>query len=418
MVLSMGIVKVEIKVPEAVRAIELFRQERKAGLEQFTNGVKDAVSMAFNQLLQAEMTIFLGQPEQAGNKRNGYYEREYALKGIGAIRVRMPIDRKRAFRSEIIPRHEQIDPRLKEDIAVLHLAGISTRTLAMMSKRILGVDVSPDTVTKSLGAIEEQALQFLTRPLKRRYWALYIDGTYFSIQRRGSTEKEPSLVVLGLDEEHHMSILAVEPGTKDNVEAWRAAFHELMARGLDVQAVKIGIMDGLPGLENLFRETFPSSVTARCWVHALTNAMAKTPQRLRPVFKAAVHRVMYAPNEEAAKQAFATLKETMGTDAMRAVSCLEKDLDSLTIHYRFDPSLWRALKTTNAIERVHREFKRRTKSMDTVGERTLQIVIAFTAIRMEFNWQFVPMNSKVLNNLLPANTKTNQLEAALEKLVH
>lgn len=416
MIVPMGIVKVEIKVPEAVKAIESFRRERKAALAQFAQEVKDAVSQAFNHMLHAEMTLFLGQTEQIGNKRNGYYERQYALKGIGAIRVRMPIDRKHAFRSEILPRHEQIDPRLKEDLAVLHLAGISTRTLAMMSKRILGVDVSPDTVTKSLGVIEDQALSFLTRPLKRPYWALYIDGTYFSIQRRGSTQKEPSLVVLGLDDQNRMSILAVEPGTKDNVEAWRAAFAELIRRGLDVQAVKIGVMDGLPGLENLFRETFPSSVTARCWVHSLVNAIAKTPQRLRPMFKTLAQRVMYATGEEAARKAFSELKEAMGSDAMRAVACLEKDLDSLTVHYQFDASLWRALKTTNAIERVHREFKRRTKTMDTLGERTLQMVIAFTAIRLEFNWQLIPVNSKVLNNLLPA--KTNQLEATLEKLMH
>ena len=137
MVVSMGILKVEVKVPEAVAAIEAFRRGRKAALEQFAHEVAAAVSMAFNQLLHAEMTLFLGQPEQAGNKRNGYYERRYALKGIGSIRIRMPIDRRHAFRSEIVPAHEQIDPRLKEDMAVLHLAGISTRTLAMMSKRVL-----------------------------------------------------------------------------------------------------------------------------------------------------------------------------------------------------------------------------------------------------------------------------------------
>lgn len=69
------------------------------------------------------------------------------------------------------------------------------------------------------------------------YWALFVDGTNFNVQRRGSVEKEPSLVVLGLDERDCYSILAVEPGTKDNVEAWRAVFSELQGRGLDMSAV-------------------------------------------------------------------------------------------------------------------------------------------------------------------------------------
>lgn len=346
------------------------------------------------------MTLFLGSPDQIGNKRNGYEDRDYVLKGIGAIRIRMPIDRKRSFRSDVVPHHEQIDPRLKEDMAALHLAGISTRTLAMMSRRILGIEVSRDTVSKSLHHIEDEALRFLTRPLTGRYWALYIDGTYFTVQRRGSSKKEPSLVILGLDEHNRMSILAVEPGTKDNVEAWRAAFAELARRGLDVQAIRVGVMDGLPGLETLFRQMFPNAVTARCWVHALTNAMAKTPQRFRPAFKKLADDVMYARGEDDARKAFLKLKTAMGNDAMRAVACLEKDLDSLVAHYAFHPSLWRALKTTNAIERVHREFKRRTKSMDSLGERTLQVVVAFTAIRMEFNWQKIPVDSKVINNFL------------------
>lgn len=415
MMVSMGIVKVEISVPEAVAAIEAFRRERKAALAQLSQEVKEAVKGALQTLLQAEMALFLGQPEQAENKRNGYVERQYTLKGIGALRLRMPIDRKRAFQSAIIPPYEQIDPRLKEDMAVLHLAGISTRTLAMMSKRILGVEVSPDTVRQSLGMIEQKALNFLTRKLEKKYWALYVDGTYFSIQRRGSTEKEPSLVVLGCDEHHRMSILAVEPGTKDNVEAWRAVFHELFRRGLDGQAVKIGIMDGLPGLETLFRQVFPHAVTARCWVHALSQSLAKTPKKMRPLFKTLAHRVMYAQGEQAARKAFEELKQAMGNDATRAVACLEKDLDSLLIHFQFDPSLWRALKTTNAIERVHREFKRRTKSMDTLGERTLHVVIAFTAIRLELNWQLVPVNSKVRHNLLPAQTPR---ELSLDSLLH
>ena len=415
MQVNMGIIKVEVSLPEAAQAIEEFGRNRILAFEALTSELKSAVSKAINLLLQTEMTLFLGKPEQSGNKRNGYEEREYALKGVGCIRVRMPQDRKSQFKSQVIVPREQIDPRLKEDMAVLHLAGLSTRTMAMVSKRVLGVEVSTDTVSESLGSIEEKALRFLTRPLEKPYWALFIDGTNFRIQRRGTTAKEPSLVVLGIDADHRMSILAVEPGTKDNVDAWAAVFSELSRRGLDMSAVRIGIMDGLPGLEKLFQETFPNSVTARCWVHALRNALAKTPARLREVFKKLAHRVMYAPSENAARLAFQELKAAMGADAQRAVYCLEKDLDSLLTHYRFEKSLWRALKTTNPIERVNREFKRRTKSMDSLGERTLQVLVAFTAIRLEFGWQRTPVTSTHLEG---RRRKQNQIESTMESLIH
>lgn len=415
MQLSMGIIKVEVSLPEATQALEAFGRNRIQAFEAMTSELKSAVGNAISSLLHTEMTLFLGKPEQSGNKRNGYEEREYALKGVGCIRIRMPQDRKSQFKSQVIVPREQIDPRLKEDMAVLHLAGLSTRTMAMVSKRVLGVEVSTDTVSESLGSIEEKALQFLTRPLTSRYWALFIDGTNFRIQRRGTTAKEPSLVVLGIDESNRMSLLAVEPGTKDNVDAWAAVFAELARRGLDMSAVRIGIMDGLPGLERLFQETFPNAVTARCWVHSLRNALAKTPSRLRDVFKKLAHAVMYAPSENAARLAFQELKAAMGTDAQRAVYCLEKDLDSLLTHYRFEKSFWRALKTTNPIERVNREFKRRTKSMDSLGERTLQVLVAFTAIRLEFGWQRTPVTATHLEG---RGRKRNQIESTMETLIH
>src|SRR5690606_37206756 len=123
------------------------------------------VSGAVNQLLNAEMTIFLGRPDQASNKRNGYEEREFALKGVGCIRLRMPVDRRREFKSEIIRPREQVDPRLKEDMAVLHLAGLSKRTLAMMSKRVLGVELSRESVSNALELVKPKALSFLERDL-------------------------------------------------------------------------------------------------------------------------------------------------------------------------------------------------------------------------------------------------------------
>lgn len=411
----MGIIKVEIKVPELVQALESFKENRTTALEALTNEIRHGVSDFFNAVLQVEMDLFLGRPDQSANKRNGFREKEYALKGVGCLRIRMPTDRKREFESSMFPHREQIDPRLKEDIAILHLAGLSNRVMAMVSKRVLGVEVSTDTVTKSLDIIEGKALAWLERPLHKKYWSLFIDGTNFKIQRRGSTEKEPSLVVLGVDEENRMSILSISPGYKDNAESWREVFKDLVKRGLDPQAVQIGVMDGLPGLETAFKESFVRAVTARCWVHSLKNAMAKVPERLRPAFKKLAHAVMYASSEASARQAFRALKHEMGHDAERSVRVLEKDLDSLLAHYKFDQKLWRTLRTTNPIERVNKELKRRTKSMETLGERTLEVLLAFTAMRLEYHWQRVPVDTPHLEKL---GGRKNKIEESFLQLTH
>jgi putative transposase len=416
--LDMGIIKVEINFAELRETITSLEQGRRRFFDMLSREIKIAASSAIEQVVNAEITVFLGKPSEKDNKRNGYRVRDYALKGIGGVTLKMPLDRKQRFESELIPKNEQIDPRLKEDMAVLHLAGISTRDLEMMSRRVLGIEVSRQTVSNSLGTIEERAVEWLTRPIDGKYWALYVDGTNFKVQRRGSTEKEPSLVVLGIDDTNRRSILAIEPGTKDNVDAWEAVFNELVKRGLKTEYVRIGIMDGLPGLEALFRKMFPKAVTARCWVHALKNALAKTPARLRDAFKELAHRVMYASSEDNARQAFKALKEAMGADAERAVHCLEKDLDSLVRHYRFEKKLWLALKTTNPIERVNKEFKKRSRPMGSLGEKTLECVLAFTALRLEMGWRQVPVDSAQLANPTWLRHKANAIEETITQLVH
>jgi putative transposase len=416
--LDMGIIKVEFNFPELKEALTNLEYGRRQFFDLLTRELRSAASNAIDQVLSSEMTLFLGKPSETGNKRNGYQTREYALKGLGGITLRMPVDRKRRFKSVIIPKSEQIDPRLREDMAVLHLAGISTRDLEMMSKRLLGIDVSRQTVSNSLGEIQEKAVEWLTRPLTGKYWALYVDGTNFKIQRRGSTEREPSLVVLGIDENNRKSILAIEPGTKDNVDAWEAVFNELIKRGLKSEDVRIGIMDGLPGLESLFLKMFPKAVTARCWVHSLRNALAKTPARFRVAFKLLAHKVMYASSEDQARQALKALKEAMGADAERAVHCLEKDLDSLVVHYRFERRFWVALKTTNPIERINKEFKKRSRSMGTLGEQTLECLLAFTALRLEMGWKQVSIDSAGLAKVFEVRHKANALEETIAELIH
>jgi putative transposase len=401
----MSIIKVEIKPHEAQKVILAFAENRLAALEGLATMLRSTCTDVVNSLLEAEIDLFLGAPEESDNKRNGFRERDYTLKGVGAIRVKLPTDRKRRFSSSIIPKSERVDPRLSQDIAALHLGGLSTRTLSLMAERILGIEISPKTVTNSLVSLADGAEKWLRRPIERKYWALMVDGTNFRVRRRGSVEKEPSLVVVGIDESNKRSILAIEPGNRDDVSSWRMVFRELKSRGLDISAVKLGVMDGLPGLETLFIDEFPHAQTQRCWFHALQNVLAKTPKRLFSPMHALCLKIMYAPSKEVAQKSFKEIKDAMNVDASRAISCLEKDLESLLRFFDFDKKLWHTLRTTNGVERINKEFKRRTKSMESLGEMTLQKVLAFTALRIELAWQRRAVDSYETDHLAPRLAK-------------
>ncbi len=189
-------------------------------------------------------------------------------------------------------------------------------------------------------------------------------------------------------------------------------------RGLDPQAVRIGIMDGLPGLENLFKKVFPKSITQRCWVHAKKNAIAKCPKRFLEAFETAIEGMMYASSENRAREEFGAFKSMMQKDGERAVACIEKDFEALIAHYKFEKRFWISLKTTNPIERINKEFKRRIKPMEHLGERTLKCVLVFTALRLESEWKKNPIDSKHFTNLKNVGSKVNAIEQAVETLLN
>lgn len=127
---------------------------------------------------------------------------------------------------------------------------------------------------------------------------------------------------------------------------------------------------------------------------------------------------MYTQSEDEAREAFKALKTAMGSDAQRAVQCLEKDINSLVVHYRFDKRYWTALKTTNPIERINKEFKKRSKPMGALGENTLECLLAFTALRLEMGWRRIPIDAPQLANLKKMGHKANAIEEVMEQLVH
>ena len=162
----MPIIKLEIRLSEIPSALAAFKKSRKLALNLFTEEIRIAVSSGFNQLLNTEIDLFLGCEEQKDNKRNGYHpERDYVLKGVGALKIRMPKDRLGRFESSVIPAKERVDPRIKAEMAMLQLAGLSSRTLSMISKRLLGVEVGKDAANGSIALVHEEARKLLDRPL-------------------------------------------------------------------------------------------------------------------------------------------------------------------------------------------------------------------------------------------------------------
>ena len=390
--------KMEITVPEVIDLIKEIRKEPGSLFEMIRSNVQETVGQYLTSLMDTEMTHFLGRKpyercEEDKNHRNGSYDRKYALKGIGSVNIKVPRDRNGTFKTEVIPRSKQYEDSIREDLSVMFLAGISTRTLSLISERLIGRKISSGEISKVSKSLTESVETWRERNLsKEPVKYLYIDATNFSMRIDGAVETVPVLVVIGVTGEGYRTVLGLQSGDKESATSWREMFKDLKGRGLDCNAVTLGIMDGLAGLESVFKEEFPKAKVQRCQVHVARNILAKVPKKLKKDIADEVRSIFYASSRKKANEFFNDFKSKWEPELPSAVKCLEKSLDSCLTYLNFPEEEWICLRTTNVIERVNKEFKRRTKPMEILaGERSCYTLLAFVCVKMEVHWRKKPI---------------------------
>jgi putative transposase len=348
-----------------------------------------------NGALEAEMTEHLQrgryQPLAEGqdNYRNGYRPRRLNLCGLGQAQLKVPRDRQGTFQSVLLPDRRGQDAEFEAFIAECFLAGLSTRDISRISAKHFGQRYDSKQVSRLVARAGEEMDAWQQRSLKgRRFKFLFVDGANFKVRIHQRISKQSFCVVLGVSEEQEcFEVLSVTMGDRENADLWGDVFNDLIRRGLDTAAVELGIMDGLPKLEEVFKTYFGRARTQRCQVHAKRNALRRVRKCDRPRFGQAVSVVFYAPSEAEARRNFYALKDTWQTQFPGAVAVIERDLDSLLTFYAFDPVYWATIRTTNPVERLNKEFKRRTRAMEvTGGEQATYRIMVYVAMTIEHSW--------------------------------
>src|SRR4030042_4125941 len=397
--------KMEVSVAEVKDLINAIQQGCEGLFEMIRVNVQEGVGAYLSKLMDVELSHFLGRErykrcEGKSNHRNGSYGRHFTLKGIGDVGLRVPRDRKGEYRTEIIPRSKQYEDALRHDLCALFLAGVSTRTLSAMSQRLIGRTISPTEVSKAskelTGAVEQWRGRDLSGdPIKY----LFMDGVIFSLRIEGSIEKVPVLVAIGVIENGQRRVLALQAGDKESAPTWRELFKDLKRRGLDATKVTLGVMDGLPGLEKVFEEEFPKGKVQRCQIHVARNVLAKVPRKLKEAVADDLRSVFYASSKSKALEFSTQFKERWQNQIPSAVQCLGNSIDACLTFMAFPEEEWISLRTTNIIERLTKEFRRRTKSMEVVaGETSCYTLLAFICLKRETHWRSNPIG-KVADNL-------------------
>ena len=350
----------------------LFASE--AWFDPIEAGIRDRVRGFIQELLEQELTAALGgrakherAAEEPKGYRNGTRQRQL-LGSFGAVELSVPRARMAAegggtqeWRSATLPRYARMTRQVEAIIASAYLSGTNTRRVKRALAALFGGAVGKDVVSRTWRKVKTDWDAWNKRDLAEEdIVRLILDGTVVRVRLDRKATNISLLVVLGVRRDGQKVLLAVKNMGGESEAAWRGVLDNLIARGLHTP--EFLITDGGAGLDRALAALWPDVPAQRCTVHKHRNLLAHAPDTLHEEVSADYTDMIYA---ETAKEVQARRRAFLRKWRLRCpavAASLEESGDRLFAFLRLPPSQWKSARTTNAIERLHEEFKRRIKT--------------------------------------------------------
>lgn len=344
-------------------------------------------------IVEEELEAALGAAESArvGAARQGYRHgtRERTLTtSLGPTTFAMPRARlvtaegtTEEWRSDLVPRYQRRSAEVDEAMLGVYLGGTNTRRIkGALAPLLRGGPLSKDAVSRLVGRLAEDFETWRHRDLAAdAIQYLMLDGWYPKVRIGKRRVRVPVLVTLGVRANGDRVILDVRLVGDESTAAWRDVIHSLVARQIGLPT--LAVIDGNPGLAAALREQWPSLAIQRCTTHKLRNLEAKAPARLREELAEEYRRMIYAESRAAVDQARGRFLKKWRLRCPAVIECLEEAGEDLFTFLCFPPSQWKALRTTNALERINEEFRRRTKTQASLPGQDAVLFLLFGLLR-------------------------------------
>lgn len=344
-------------------------------------------------IVEEELDAALGAASSArvGTARQGYRHgtRERTLTtSLGPTTFALPRARVKTvegatteWRSELVPRYQRRSERVDEAILGVYLSGTNTRRIkAALAPLLRGGPLSKDAVSRLVGRLAEDFETWRRRDLADgAIQYLIMDGWYPKVRIGKRRVRVPVLVTLGVRRDGDREVLDVRLAGDESTAAWRDVIRSLVDRQVGVP--RLAMIDGSAGLAAALREQWPSLAIQRCTAHKLRNLEAKAPVRLREELAEDYRRLIYAESRTLVDQARARFTKKWRLRCPAVVECLQEAGDDLFTFLSFPKAQWKALRTTNALERINSEFRRRTKTQACLPSQDAVLLLLFGLLR-------------------------------------
>jgi putative transposase len=337
-------------------------QQVKELVTEDTQPLRELLQKVMQETLEAEMDKLLGaeryeRTSMRTGYRSGYYERTLITR-VGPIELRVPQDRDGRFSTEIFERYQRSEKALVSALAEMYVQGVSTRKVTEITEALCGQSFSASTISRINKTLDAELAAFANRPLEEEYPYLILDARYEKVREDGVVRPQAVLVALGVNGDGRRCVLAVEIANRESTTSWRDLLLQLKERGL--RGVEFVVSDDHEGLKQAIAQTLPEAVWQRCYVHFLRNALDHLPRKADDDCLTELRWLYDRRDLDEARQDLAAWLTKWQGRYSKLCDWVEENIEETFSFYRLPRQHHKHLKSTNSLERLNQEIKRRT----------------------------------------------------------
>ena len=358
-------------------------------MEQDQDLLRELMKEALQQVLEAEMKEALqaGKGERKESRlgyRSGYYVRSLVTR-VGKLELRVPQDREGHFQTEVFERYQRSEKALVASLMEMYIQGVSTRKVKAITEELCGHQFSASTISGMVKGLDEELGQFAERRLEEAYPYLILDARYEKVREAGTVRSQAVLVAIGINQDGRRCVLAVDLANRESVSSWKDLLLRLRQRGL--QGVEFVVSDDHAGLRAAIAEVLSEAVWQRCYVHFLRNALDYLPRKGDDDCLTELRWLYDRRDLEEARRDLALWLGKWSSRYPKLCSWVEDNIESTWSFYRLPREHHKHLKSTNMLERLMEELKRRTLVVRIFpnAESCLRLIRAL-AVEIHENW--------------------------------
>jgi len=346
-------------------------QEKLKGIKTLSDltgpggAIQELMKQAVERILKGEQDAHLGyepykkSESSTPNSRNGFSKKTVKT-ASGPIDIAVPRDRDGTFEPKFIEKHQTVDPDLERRITSMYSRGMSTRDIQAQLEEFYGTEVSPMFISRITDKLLEGIKDWQSRPLEDVYPVVFMDAIYYKTRQDGKVVSKASYTCLGINLEGKVDVLGIWLSETEGAHFWLTVMNDLRSRG--VKDILIACVDGLKGFPEAIGTAFPQTQVQLCIVHQIRTSLRYLASKHQKEFMVDLKEVYRAPTLDVAEAALSRLEGKWKSKCEMAVKGWRQHWEHLSTYFGYSPEIRKMIYTTNAVEAVHRQFRKVTKT--------------------------------------------------------